>query len=170
MSADPTRPLPNVRREAFCQHYAGDCWGNAAEAYRRAGYAAKGAETAGPRLYRAVEVKARIAQLRTEACGDLGVDRYWILRRRREIAETALLPADRLRALDQLERALGLSVPERVQVEHSGATEHVHRVEVAPDSMASLRQYVEEIVQAVLPTPAVAASSITAASPDGAPS
>jgi phage terminase small subunit len=151
-----SEPLKNLRREAFCQHYAGDCWGNAAEAYRRSGYAPKAAQTCGPRMLTFGEVKARVAELRAERIEAMAVDRAWIMEKRKRIAENGE-PADQLRALEQLERSLGLATPERVQVEHSGQTGHVHRIEVAPDSWETLQRYIAEI--AAMPIPAVPAEA-----------
>ncbi len=52
------------RQERFCQEYAIDL--NATAAARRAGYSEKTAEQQGSRLFRNVQVKARIAELQDE--------------------------------------------------------------------------------------------------------
>ncbi len=52
------------RQERFCQEYAIDL--NATAAARRAGYSEKTAEQQGSRLFRNVQVKARIAELQGE--------------------------------------------------------------------------------------------------------
>lgn len=59
--------LKNVRHEAFCQAYA--LGGNASEAYRKAGYSAKDADVAGPRLLGNVGIQQRIEQIRLENDG-----------------------------------------------------------------------------------------------------
>ncbi len=52
------------RQQRFCQEYAIDL--NATAAARRAGYSEKTAEQQGSRLFRNVQVKARIAELQDE--------------------------------------------------------------------------------------------------------
>lgn len=142
--------IRNPRWEAFARAYAGDCWGNAGRAYVEAGYSEKGADQGGSRLLRNVEVGERIKVLREERLRALAVDRAWILEERLKIAaDPDAGRADRLKALEHIERSIGAAEPERVQVEHSGATEHRHTVEVAADGWESLRQYIAEIAGTV---------------------
>ena len=61
---DETTPTLNPRQERFCLEYLKDL--NATQAYIRAGYAAKDADVAGPRLLGHVGVKARVAALKDE--------------------------------------------------------------------------------------------------------
>lgn len=138
--------LRNPRWEAFARAYAGDCWGNAGRAYVAAGYSENGADQSGHRLLRIAEVGARIKALREERYRMMAVDRAWILAERLKIAaDPDAGRADRLKALEHIERSIGAAEPERVKVEHSGATEHRHTVEVAADGWESLRQYIAEI-------------------------
>ncbi len=53
-----------AKQQAFCQQYAIDL--NATAAAKRAGYSEKTAEQQGSRLFRNVQVKARIAELQDE--------------------------------------------------------------------------------------------------------
>jgi hypothetical protein len=84
---------------------AGVCWGNNTEAYCRA-FGATDRDAAGAsaaRLMRDATVRARIAFLRDESVERMGVDRLWILEKRKHIAEHSRNAADRLRALEDLE-------------------------------------------------------------------
>jgi len=161
--------LKNLRREAFCQHYAGDCWGNATEAYRRAGYAERHAKQCASRLLSFADCKARIASLRDERIQAMAIDRAWILERRKTIAETAEA-GDRLRALDQLEKSLGLSTPERTICEHqhSGAIQQQHTVAAAPETLASLWALIAEVVSSGIPKPTDPGAEPAAVRPDPA--
>ena len=49
----------------------------------------------------------------------MGVDRLWILEKRKYIAEHARNSADRLRALEDLEKSLGLTEPVKIVVEQN---------------------------------------------------
>ena len=62
---NPSQPLPNPRHEAFAQALALDK--PATEAYRRAGYAPKHADTAGPRLSGNVGIQKRVAAIKAAA-------------------------------------------------------------------------------------------------------
>lgn len=142
--------LRNPRWEAFARAYAGDCWGNAGRAYVAAGYSENGAGQAGHRLLKNVEIGERIKALREERYRMMAVDRAWILAERLKIAaDPDAGRADRLKALEHIERSIGAAEPERVKVEHSGATEHRHTVEVTADGWESLRQYIAEIAGTV---------------------
>lgn len=57
MPEDPSKPLKNSRHEAFAVEWAKGA--SATDAYRKAGYTAKDADTAGPRLSGNVGIKAR---------------------------------------------------------------------------------------------------------------
>jgi len=118
-SLDPSAPGPapgadglgNLRHELFCQHYVGDCAGNAAAAYGKAGFNASSPQymaEGGYRLLRRPEVKARVASLRGELLDQLQIDRLWISQRRLEIIQGTDKASVKLAALRDLERALDL--------------------------------------------------------------
>lgn len=119
--APAAQALRSRKREAFCQQAAGECWGNNTEAYCRAfGTAdrdAAGASAA--RLMRDPAVKARIAFLREESVTRMGVDRAYILDKRKYIAEHGRHMADRLHALDAMEKSLGLDAPLKIEIEQN---------------------------------------------------
>ena len=118
---DGTTPLANARRERFCLFYVGECWTNAAKAYRLAGYAPASAEKAGPRLLSFVEVWTRVCHLRKEGMRLLGIDQHEIMRLRVEIMRRGdVAPSDRLKAASDLEKNLGLSAPDRLDVTSGG--------------------------------------------------
>ncbi len=50
----------------------------------------------------------------------MGVDRAWILAKRKYIAEHAKNAADRLRAIESMERSLGLDSPIKIDLTHQG--------------------------------------------------
>lgn len=171
-TTDPhgAKALANQRHEAFAMHYAGDCWGVAKDAYRNAGYrsATEHADAvAASRLLKRPDVAARVAHLRREAGEAMAVDRTWILERRRAIVEAQQQanPMAALKALDDLERALGLAKPARIEMEHSGAVANVHRLEVNPLAWEKLCEYVQDIkltsqVSTALPaTPSILATA-----------
>jgi hypothetical protein len=121
---DGSGPLANRRREAFCQAYAGDAWGNAAEAYRMAGYRPRGPNcdvSAGSRLLTYVDVSTRVRFLRAQWQAELHVDTRTILEARKAIASDQKTGAgDRLTAWRDIERALGLARPDRLDVTTGG--------------------------------------------------
>lgn len=121
-SAPAAQPLRNRKRERFCQLLAGENYDNQTEAYHVAFEVEDRAacRAASSRLMRDPEVTARLAHLRSDAVSRLGVDRLYILAKRKYIAEHARSTADRLRALDDLERSLGLDEPVKIDVQHSG--------------------------------------------------
>jgi hypothetical protein len=125
-------PLNNPRWEAFCQAFAGKAFGFAGRAYRMAGYRPKDdayADTNGWALRRKTEVSERIAFLREERRKQLAIDAAGILERRLAVADDPeTKPADRIAALKDIERSLGLQLPEKVQAEHSGVQELVVRI------------------------------------------
>ena len=68
----------NPRQEAFCRAYAGKAWGNAAEAYRLAGYRPKTSQSAAvcaDKLLRIANIKEFIRELRADVEAILGIDR-----------------------------------------------------------------------------------------------
>jgi hypothetical protein len=123
--ADKTgsRPLKNPRWEAFCQAYAGQAFGFAGRAYREAGYRPKddnSADCAGWALYRNLQVSERIAFLREERRKQLAIDATRILELRLKIAYNGdAKDADRLAALKDVERSLGLQLPEKHELSGS---------------------------------------------------
>lgn len=93
----------------FCRHYATICWGSARDAYLASGY--RDEPTSGRKaaaLLLRNDISSRIHHLRTLMLERLGIDRVWLAEQRRKIAETAGRESDRLRALKDLERGLGL--------------------------------------------------------------
>lgn len=120
--APAAQPLRSRKREAFCLEASGECWGNNTEAYCRAfGVADRHAGSASAaRLFRDPEIKARIAWLREQSVEEMGVDRAWILAKRKYIAEHARNAADRLRAIESMEKSLGLDAPIKIDLNHQG--------------------------------------------------
>lgn len=119
--APAAQALRSRKREAFCQQVAGECWGNNTEAYCRA-FGATDRDAAGAsaaRLSRDPAVKARIAFLREESIARMGVDRAYILDKRKFIAEHGRNMADRLHALDVMEKSLGLDAPLKIEIEQN---------------------------------------------------
>lgn len=82
--------LSNPRHERFAQEIAKGA--SAGEAYRLAGYDAdaKSAETAGPRLFRNVQVQARVAELQQRGAARAEVTIETILDELKEARELAL--------------------------------------------------------------------------------
>lgn len=119
--------LDNPKWEKFCQAYAQD--GNAAAAYRAAGYTAKNtasASAAAVRLLNNVKVQERIQELTEEARMIAEKSAIADIREIRETM-TAILrgeiddtkPADRIRAGDFLAKTGGMMPQEAVKVELS---------------------------------------------------
>lgn len=119
--APAAQALRSRKRERFCQEVAGACWGNNTEAYCRAfGVSCRDAAGASAaRLMRDPCVRARIAFLREEQVTRMGVDRAWILDKRKYIAEHGRNMADRLHALDAMEKSLGLDAPLKIEIEQN---------------------------------------------------
>ena len=61
-------------------------------------------------------IRARIGYLRDESVERMGVDRLWILEKRKHIVEHARNAADKLRALEDLEKSLGLDAPLKLEI------------------------------------------------------
>ncbi|OGV53074.1 MAG: hypothetical protein A2X49_17215 [Lentisphaerae bacterium GWF2_52_8] len=121
MSSDPKKPLASRRHEMFCRHYASLAWGDARGAYLAAGYkdGSSVAKQAAALLLRD-DVAARIHHLRTLMLELLGIDRVWLAEQRRKIVENASRESDRLRALKDLERGLGLLPPAHEEIVEAG--------------------------------------------------
>ena len=116
--APAAQALRSRKRETYCQEIAGECWGNNTEAYCRAfGVADRAAASASAaRLMRDPVIRARIGYLRDESIERMGVDRAWILEKRKHIVEHARNSADKLRALEDLEKSLGLDAPLKLEI------------------------------------------------------
>lgn len=63
---DGSEPLDNPRWELFCQLYAGECLGNGAESYRRAGYDNDNAEVSASRLLTNGNIVNRVSYIRKQ--------------------------------------------------------------------------------------------------------
>ena len=61
-------------------------------------------------------VRARIGFLRDESIERMGVDRLWILEKRKHIVEHARNAADKLHALEYIEKSLGLDAPLKLEI------------------------------------------------------
>jgi hypothetical protein len=108
--------LPNARQEAFASYYAGECYGDLAGAYRKAGYTGTQITALAQQLLRRPEIADRVRWLRAQALRESGIDQYALLRRRVAIADDVETRAsDRLTALRDIERALGLGAQENPQ-------------------------------------------------------
>lgn len=122
-------PLANARHEKFCQLLAGAAFGMAAKAYIEAGFSAKNPDVAAAcasRLLGNAKVSTRVQWLRREQMVRLAVDALRIAELRLVIAESeSASHSDRLTALRDLERMLGLARPEKI----AGAMEAVIRFE-----------------------------------------
>ena len=116
--APAAQPMRSRKRETFCSEVAGECWGNNTEAYCRAfGVTDRGAASASAaRLLRDPAVRARIGFLRDESIERMGVDRLWILEKRKHIVEHARNAADKLHALEYIEKSLGLDAPLKLEI------------------------------------------------------
>lgn len=108
MDKNNSLPLPNRRKENFCQFYAGEYWGNPCAALRAAGYLLSGrkavdfAET----LFDDPEIRARIVHLRNRRSERTLADEAWIKELLIEIATNALKDSDRIRALASLAKII----------------------------------------------------------------
>lgn len=125
--APEAAPLRNRRHEAFCQHLASpDYYDNQTQCYSLAfGLADRAAcSSAAARLMRRPEVRRRVEYLRGEALANIGIDRLWILQKRKYIAEHAKSPADQLRAISDLEASLGLAAPQKLDISGSLGVNH----------------------------------------------
>lgn len=125
---DSSAPLANPRHEQFAQAYAGEAHGNAAEAYRLAGYGpkdAKGAGNCGLRLLENVGIRERVKTLRAAIEDRLQIDRLWLAQQRKAIALDPLATAgERLAALRDLEKSQGWLAPDIITMNHAAVVEH----------------------------------------------
>ena len=102
--------LINPRHEQFAVLVAGGM--NASEAYKKAGFSAKGASQSASRLAKVPAVAARISALRkslsAEALRQSLVSREWVLNGLKVLAETAGSEAARIRAYELCGREVGM--------------------------------------------------------------
>ena len=89
------------KQERFVQEYLIDL--NATQAAIRAGYSAKDADVAGPRLLGNVGVKAAIAEAMGERASELAVDARWVLSEAVSVYREARSEGDRSAALKSLD-------------------------------------------------------------------
>jgi phage terminase small subunit len=106
-------PLENARHEKFAQGLAQGM--SATEAYRQAGYDAKGnaAEVAASRLIRNTKVASRVEELKTRAAASVQISKEWVLEQLVDNLKLAkeqgqLAPANR--AAELLGKELGMFV------------------------------------------------------------
>ena len=135
-NTDPGKPLEhltrlaNPRHEQFAQAYAGEAHGNAAEAYRLAGYGPKDAKVAGNCGLRLLEnegIRERVKTLRAAIEDHLQIDRLWLAQQRKAIAldPTATATAgERLAALRDIEKSMGWLAPDIITMNHAAVIEH----------------------------------------------
>lgn len=86
-----TKPLANVRHEAFVQNMLKGL--KAADAYRAAGYKAKSdnvAYVAGWQLLRNTKISARLAYLETKASDESVLTRAWLITQARVVYQKAI--------------------------------------------------------------------------------
>ena len=124
--ADPgSRPLENIRHERFAVLYSGECFGNASKAYQGAGYRPKTHKTAGnegSRLLENVGILARVRYLRKQHQSLLAIDCTRILELRLQVVYDRDAPTgDRLAALRDVEKSLGLDRPQKVDIQSHGS-------------------------------------------------
>jgi phage terminase small subunit len=131
----------NPRQEAFCRAYAGKAWGNAAEAYRLAGYRAKSPQSAGNAAFALLEnlvIRERVKELRGDVEERLNLDRLELAEMRAEIARNPNADTgQRLAAMRDLEKMLGYLEPDKLDVRHSGQIEHRWTVENLKEANAA---------------------------------
>jgi phage terminase small subunit len=106
-------PLDNSRHEKFAQGLAQGM--SASEAYRQAGYEAKGgaAEVGASRLIRNDKVTARVAELKERAAVAVSLSREWVLEQLIDNVSKAKSTADYApanKALELLGKELGMFV------------------------------------------------------------
>ena len=122
---DPVQPLEKIKHERFAHMYAGKCFGFAGRAYRQAGYKCKSNASSyelGSKLLRNIEVLQRIEFLRRGLVHTMGIDAIKILEERMAIVNSkAASASDRLAALRDIERSLGLDRPQRFEANQSGS-------------------------------------------------
>lgn len=106
----PEKTLENHYYENFCQLYSGDFWGDKLGAYKRSGFAGKGDEEAkkeAEKLLAEKEILERIKYLRQRRLDEIA-DRLWVAQERKKIVENTEKESERLAALKDLEKGLGL--------------------------------------------------------------
>lgn len=87
----------------------------------RAGYAASGAHVQASRLLNRAKVQVAIAREFASKAAATGVDRAYLVRQCRDIAEDASCKvSDRLRAIELMGKLLGEFAPDRVEHSHKG--------------------------------------------------
>lgn len=125
---DGSATLANPRHERFATLYAGECFGNGADAYRKAGFNAKGAgvdRANGSRLLATAGVLARVRYLRRQAEAMIACDRATLLQLHSDIM---LNPdadnRDRIQAAQEFARLQGYYSPDKQAVTYAGAVEH----------------------------------------------
>jgi phage terminase small subunit len=106
-------PLDNARHEKFAQGLAQGK--SASEAYRQAGYEAKGtnSESLASRLSRNIKVASRVAELKERAAASVSLTKEWVLERLIANVEMGqagqdLAPANK--ALELLGKELGMFI------------------------------------------------------------
>ena len=118
--------LDNDRHELFCQHYAGDCFGDIGKAYIKAGFATdksgKNASSLAMRLLDMKPVCERLRYLRNERMKQLGIDQAMIMQRRLELLDNPEVSYDtKVKILKDMEAGLGL-IGQKVDVTSNGNT------------------------------------------------
>jgi hypothetical protein len=136
-------PLKNMRHERFCQLYAGKCFGYAGRAYKAVFKCkANSADESGYRLLRNVQIWNRIKYLREDIRQHMAVDAAKILTMRMQIAKDGKArKSDKLTALKDVERSLGLELPSKMEL--SGAVK-VDLSKLSDDQLKSLVDLAEE--------------------------
>jgi len=121
-------PLANPRHEQFAQAYAGEAHGNAAEAYRLAGYGPKNAKVAGNAGGALLEfhgIRERVKALRRAIEDRLQIDRLWLATERKRIAvDPTTTAGERLAALRDIEKSMGWLAPDILTMNHAAVVEH----------------------------------------------
>ena len=106
-------PLDNPKHERFAQLYA--VTGNASMCYRKAGYSAKDADTAGHRLSVNVRIRARVAFLKVEAAKTTRIGKERLLEILSDAVEGKVeIDSNRLKAGEMLAKMCGWNEPEQV--------------------------------------------------------
>lgn len=116
--------LKKATHEKFSQLYAGKAFGNATKAYLQIApkVTEEAAAVEGCRLLRIPKVFERIQYLRNENMRLLAIDRVRILELRLKIAyDKDEFSAVKLAALRDIEKSLGLAMPERHELEIRGS-------------------------------------------------
>lgn len=120
-------PFANDRHERFARFFAGECFGNATDAYLKA-YEVENKDAASAnacRLLRNPAMQRRIKFLRSEMLLQLGIDQFSIAVLRKSIAEGIapglargkISASERLTAVRDLEKGLGLAQPDKISLD-----------------------------------------------------